>query len=93
MMRDGWDALDAIGREPAPDPDAPGEQDVIDKLHVDVLGTPLGRRLLAYWKRRYLDEPVCAPGDGADLAFHREGQNSVIREAIRRVQRGMVPKA
>lgn len=67
--------------------------ELIDKLFVDALNTGPGKKLLAHWKRNYLDQPVCVPGASADHGFHREGQNSVIREAIARLNRGLTPKS
>jgi len=82
----GWDDLDDVKLPPAAD------LDLTDKLFVEALHTPAGRKLLAYWKRTYLDQPVCAPGSSADFGFHREGQNSVVREALTRMARAMTPK-
>jgi hypothetical protein len=71
---------------------ADDQADLIDKLFVDALNTPNGRKLLAYWKRQYMDQPVCVPGASADHGFYREGQNSLIREVITRLNRGLTPK-
>lgn len=81
-----WDDLDAV-RLPESN-----NVELIDKLFVDALNTGPGKKLLAHWKRTYLDQPVCVPGASADHGFHREGQNSVIREAIQRLNRGLIPK-
>jgi hypothetical protein len=83
-----WDDLDASGEAPPDD----NKLELVDKLFVEALNTVPGKKLLAYWKRKYLDEPVCVPGASADHGFHREGQNSVIREAIQRLNRGLTPK-
>jgi|RhiMethySRZTD1v2_1073278.scaffolds.fasta_scaffold05958_10 hypothetical protein len=83
---EGWDAIDALTRaKPVSAEDAPAE--LIDKLHSDVFANPLGRKWLAWAVGTYLDAPVCEPGGGADHGFYREGQNAVIRDIIRRVQR------
>lgn len=79
-----WDDFDP--QEQSADPD------LTDKLFVDALNNPAGKKLLAYWKSRYLDHPVCVPGAGADQGFFREGQNSLIREALLRLKRGTEPK-
>lgn len=68
------------------------QQELIDKMFVDVFNNPAGKKMLAYWNRKYLNQPVCIPGAGADAGFHREGQNSVVREAIQRLNRGLTPK-
>jgi hypothetical protein len=88
-MRDGWEAIEEIGTEVA---EVPSAQEQIDALHVDVFNTPAGRRLLSYWKVAYLDEPVCVPGAGAEVGFHREGQNSVVRDTVKRLKRGLTPR-
>lgn len=90
----GWDDLDAIGQgeDALPDPNKPDAIELVDKIFVDALNTPQGQRLLRFWKKHYLDQPVCVPGAGAEVGYHREGQNSVIREAIQRLTRGLTPK-
>lgn len=82
-----WDDFD-----PTPPDDSAGSQDLTDKLFVDALNNPAGKKLLAYWRARYLDQPVCTPGAGADAGFYREGQNSLIRESLMRLKRGTEPK-
>jgi len=82
----GWDDLDEVKLPPA---DA---VDLTDKLFADALMTPAGKRLLAYWKRTYLDKPVCEVGAGSDAGFHREGQNYIVREALNRIARATTPK-
>lgn len=82
-----WDDFDA-----APPSDDASNQDLTDKLFVDALNNPAGKKLLAYWKGRYMDQPVCTPGAGADQGFYREGQNSLIRETFMRLKRGTEPK-
>lgn len=66
--------------------------DLLDKLFVECFATEPGRKVLAYWKLKYLDQPVCVPGAGAEVGFHREGQNSLVREVMTRVRRGLTPK-
>lgn len=85
-MAGGWDDFEATQ---APD-DAQAE--ALDKIFFDCFTTDAGKKVLAYWKQRFLDQPVCVPGAGAEVGFHREGQNSVAREAIGRVRRAMTPK-
>lgn len=82
----GWDDFDAV---PVPEAD---QADIVDKLFVTVFAEGPGRQLLAYWKKQYLDQPVCQPGAGADQGYFREGQNSIVREAINRVKRGTTPQ-
>jgi hypothetical protein len=90
----GWDELDALAAagEPLPDPDKPDALEEVDNIFVAALNNPAGQRLLRFWKKQYLDQPVCVPGAGAEVGFHREGQNSVVREAIQRLIRGTQPK-
>lgn len=87
-MSNGWDDIEADGIVlPADD-----QNELIDKLFVSALNNEPGKKLLAYWKRKYLDQPVCVVGASADYGFHREGQNSLIREAMMRLNRGLTPK-
>ena len=82
----GWDDLDEVKLPPV------GDIDLTDKLFMEALNTPAGKRLLAYWKRTYLDKPVCEVGAGSDAGFHREGQNYIVREALTRMDRALKPK-
>lgn len=82
----GWDDLDNVA------PPVSDEPVVIDKLFTDALNNVPGRKLLAYWKRTYLDQPVAQPGAHASTAYHREGQNSVVREALTRIARELTPR-
>ena len=90
-MPDGWEALEEPGRrlEASPEPDA---HDLIEKMHVELLNNPLGRKFLGYLKAKYLDQPVCVPGVGSEVGFHREGQNDVVREMIKQLTKGLTPK-
>jgi hypothetical protein len=93
--RDGWAAIDSImeGAIPAPDQPAAVTNDSIDKFFVEAFNNQIGMRILRYWKHTYLDQPVCMPGSGVEVGFHREGQNSIIREALMRINRGLTPKS
>lgn len=83
-----WDDLEEF----TPGPAEPTDPDMVDKVFVAVFSTEPGQQLLRYWKRAYLDQPVCPPGAGADNGYYREGQNSVVREAIQRFIRGTEPQ-
>ena len=90
-MRDGWASLDDAAVE-TPDPNLPSDQENIDRLHVAVFNNPAGMKLLAYWRERFLEAPVCIPGAGAEVGFHREGQNQFVREIRQRLKRGTEPR-
>jgi hypothetical protein len=93
-MLDGWAGLDEVGGadKALPDPHAPDQIDLVDKLYVEAFNTPAGRQLLAFWKHTKLNAPVCVPGAGAEVGFHREGENSLVRECLQRLTRGLTPK-
>lgn len=83
----GWDDFDepvATDRR-----DVTQKREDIDRLFLRVLGTDDGKELMGILRKWYLEEPVATPGSPADFAFHREGQNSVVRDIEARLRRAL----
>ena len=77
----GWDGLDFD--EPSPD--------LVDELDIafrQTFMTVQGATVLEYMKRRTIEQPSWIPGQPTDMGTYREGQNSVIREILSRIERG-----
>lgn len=58
----------------------------INKDFVATFSTECGQRVLAYFKKHTLDIPSWVPGSIDGQCQWREGQNSIVREIIQRVQ-------
>lgn len=55
------------------------EEAYIDSVVVDVFGNPKGQELIGIFEKYFVDVPVADPEKSAQIAFYREGQNSVVR--------------
>ena len=50
-------------------------------------GTDEGKRVLAWMREFYLEQPCWQPGTDQSLGVFREGQNSVIRDIETRIRK------
>jgi hypothetical protein len=78
---DGWEFF-----EPPPAQEQPQAQD-IDILMARTFATEEGRQVLAWLRRVTIETPAWAPGQEASFGYAREGQNSIVREIERRIER------
>lgn len=89
-----WDPYGDIGQQAreATERSQQGE-DEVNKLCHRVFSTEDGKKLLAYFIGHTLDKPVCMHQygaiQGAAYGFHREGQNSIIREIQTRIKKAL----
>ena len=85
----GIDAMDALDKKAKEDIEQ--IQGDLDKLYFACFSTPAGKIVLQHLKASTLDQPTWwATGRGeADvhLAFTREGQNSIVREIVNRINK------
>ena len=58
-----------------------------DKLVAKVLSTSDGQKLLDLLKKKTLDQPSFYPGEDASYGYIREGQNSIVRELVQKLDR------
>lgn len=63
-------------------------QDELDILFVRCFATEAGAEVLTYLKSMTLDQPSWYPGEDPSHGYAREGQNSIVREIERRIERG-----
>jgi hypothetical protein len=63
-------------------------QNDLDIMFVRCFSTESGAEVLEYLKSMTLDQPSWYPGEDPSHGFAREGQNSIVREIVRRVERG-----
>ena len=78
---DGWDGIDV------PADDGPDLVDEHDVAFARTFSGEYGEKVLSYLRRRTLDEPSWVPGQPTDNGAWREGQNSIVREIVRRRER------
>lgn len=62
--------------------------DEIDKIFVRCFSTKEGQAVLEHLRSVTIEQPTWFPGDDPSHGFHREGQNSLVREIERRIKRG-----
>lgn len=85
-MTEGWDGLRDF--DPANLKDTQHKQEDLDVAFVRCFETHEGQTVLAYLKRVTIDQPSWYPGEDPSHGFAREGQNSIVREILRRIERG-----
>lgn len=79
---EGWDFF-----EPPAEQTGDHRQD-IDILIARTFSTEEGRQVLAWLRQVTIETPAWVPGQEASYGFAREGQNSIVREIERRMERG-----
>lgn len=80
---EGWEFFDAA---PAANTEPQPKQD-IDILMARTFGTEEGRQVLAWLRQATIETPAWMPGQDASFGYAREGQNSLVREIERRIER------
>tara|TARA_R110000796_G_scaffold66115_1_gene152350 strand:+ start:107 stop:370 length:264 start_codon:yes stop_codon:yes gene_type:complete len=83
---EGWDSLNQ-----AENSDLAKQglaQNEIDVLFVRCFATEAGAAVLGHLTSMTLDQPSWYPGEDPSHGFAREGQNSIVREVLRRIERG-----
>jgi len=59
----------------------------IDLLMARTFSTEEGKKVLAWMRERYLEQPCWQPGADPSLGQWREGQNAVIRDIEGRIRK------
>ena len=85
MIDEGWDSLRTV--EPQMRLTQQDNQDDIDRLYLRVFGSEDGQELLTHLRSLTIEQPTWYPGESASHGYAREGQNSLVREIERRMQR------
>ena len=82
---EGWEGLRQV--EPELRLTNQNEQDDIDRLYLRVFGSDDGQEILSHLRSLTIEQPTWYPGEEASHGYAREGQNSLVREIERRIQR------
>jgi hypothetical protein len=85
MVEEGWDSLRTV--EPQLRATQQDNQDDIDRLYLRVFVSDDGQELLAHLRSLTIEQPTWYPGEDASHGYAREGQNSLVREIEKRMQR------
>ena len=85
MIVEGWDGLRSV--EPQTRMTQQDNQDDIDRLYLRVFGSEDGQKLHEHLRSLTIEQPTWYPGEDASHGFAREGQNSLVREIERRIER------
>lgn len=81
----GWDDLREV-EAPALSVDQAVKD--LDKNFVRMFSTEEGKVVLDYLVSMTLDQPTWYPGEDPSHGYAREGQNSIVREIMKRIERG-----
>ena len=60
----------------------------MDKTFVRCFSTRDGQAVLEYLRNTTIEQATWFPGDDPSHGFHREGQNSLVRDIEKRIKRG-----
>jgi hypothetical protein len=82
---DGWDGL----KQFQPETLITNEQDQedVNRLYLRVFGSDDGQKVLAHLRSLTIEQPTWYPGEDASHGYAREGQNSIVREVERRIEK------
>jgi len=61
--------------------------DELDKKYLKTFATKTGREVLEHLRRITIEQPTWSPGEDSSYGFAREGQNSLVRDIERRINR------
>ena len=85
MTPDGWDGLRSVDPKIAEKQQV--DKDDVDRLYLRVFGSDDGQKLLTHLRSLTIEQPTWYPGEDASHGYAREGQNSLVREIERRMNR------
>ncbi|HEY7804221.1 MAG TPA: hypothetical protein VIC30_07285 [Orrella sp.] len=83
---DGWDDLREADN--AQWKELRISQDDLNIAFLRCFTTEAGQEVLDYLKAMTLDQPSWYPGEDPSHGFAREGQNSIVRDIVRRIEKG-----
>jgi len=81
----GWNGLREL-TQPVDD-DKRIARDDLDRLYLRVFNSRDGKKVLMHLREQTIEQPTWYPGEDASHGFAREGQNSIVREIERRIER------
>jgi hypothetical protein len=84
-VKTGWEGIEVLDQEPKGEPK--DKQIELDKAFARTFDTDEGKKVLAHLISRTLEQPTWVPGADNSYGYAREGQNSIIREINKRIER------
>ena len=81
-----WDELALTDEQEIDSKDFVDPQE-LNRLYFKVFNTEDGQKVLKHLRAITIEQPSFIPGESASYGFCREGQNSIVREIEKRVQR------
>ena len=79
-----WDELEAIG-QPSDIREVDQKREDLAKLTLRVFGSEDGQKLLQWLQHMYVNVPIAVPGTDHSHAFFAEGQRTVVRDILVRI--------
>jgi hypothetical protein len=79
-----WDELEAIG-QPSDIREVDQKREDLAKLTLRVFGSEDGQKLLQWLQHMYVNVPIAVPGTDPSHAFFAEGQRTVVRDILVRI--------
>lgn len=91
-MIPGWEDMDNLGPAAVAEVQRlkglQAESDELDRVFAMTFGTGAGKKVIEYLRSVTIDQPSWVPGQPADHGYMREGQNEIVRQIIKRTERG-----
>ncbi len=81
-----WDELTLTDEQEIDSKDFVDPQE-LNRLYFRVFNTEDGQKVLKHLRAITIEQPSFIPGESASYGYCREGQNSIVREIEKRVQR------
>ena len=79
-----WEELEAIG-QPSDIREVDQKREDLAKLTLRVFGSEDGQKLLQWLQHMYVNVPIAVPGQDPSHAFFAEGQRTVVRDILVRI--------
>jgi len=84
-MSEGWEGINVVDFEAKLPKDDDGKR--LDRAFARTFQTEEGEKVLKYLIEKTIAQPTWIPGGDTSFGFAREGQNSIIREILQRLER------
>lgn len=81
-----WDELNLTQEQELDYPEFMSSEE-LNRLYHKTFQTEEGQRVLQHLRAVTIEQPVFIPGESPSYGYCREGQNSIIREIEKRIER------
>ena len=85
IKQEGWDEINANADKD--NKKLHDKQLDLDRLYKKTFRTPEGQKVLEHLESITIKQPCWIPGQNHSLGYSREGQNSIVREIKKRLER------